>query len=199
MGRHRLPVSLLAGAAPFLLLGGVVGAGAALGAAVLTWVALGRREPPAVRRRREQVVRDLPHVVDLLAVTLASGAAPVTALSAITEAVDGPVVDELRAAERSLYLGRDPATVWRELGRRPGLSGLGRALVRAVESGASVSDALHRLSEDLQASSRLDAETQARAVGVRAAAPLGLCLLPAFILIGIVPLVASTARALLTF
>jgi hypothetical protein len=32
---------------------------------------------------------------------------------------------------------------------------------------------------------------------VRAAAPLGLCLLPAFVLVGVVPLVASTVAALL--
>ncbi len=70
-------------------------------------------------------------------------------------------------------------------------------MVRAIESGASVSDALQRLAEDLHASARLEAETKARAVGVRAAAPLGLCLLPAFVLIGVVPLVGSAVAALL--
>ena len=33
--------------------------------------------------------------------------------------------------------------------------------------------------------------TRARAVGVRAALPLGLCLLPSFLLLGIVPLVVG--------
>jgi len=197
LGRHRGLVALLAAGAPVVLLGGPLGVVAALGAGVLTWRALGAREPASVKRRRQRVARDLPHVVDLLAVTLASGAAPTTALALVASAVDGPVVDDLRSAERSLALGRDPERVWRELGQRPGLSSLGRAMVRAVETGASVSDALHRLADDLHAAARLDAETRARAVGVRAAAPLGLCLLPAFILIGVVPLVGSTALALL--
>jgi hypothetical protein len=70
-------------------------------------------------------------------------------------------------------------------------------MARAVETGASVSDALRRLAEDLQAVSRSEAEARARTVGVRAAAPLGLCLLPAFVLVGVVPLVAGTVASLL--
>lgn len=197
MGRHRRAISLLAGAAPVVLVGGVTGLLGAAVAVVVVHRLLGAREPAADRRRREQVVRSLPHVVDLLAVTLASGASPTHALSTVADALDGPVVAELRAAERSLALGRDPSTVWREVARRPGLAGLGRSMARAVETGASVSDSLLRLAADLHAQARLEAESRARAVGVRAAAPLGLCLLPAFVLVGVVPLVASTVTALL--
>ena len=197
LGRHRVVVSLLAGAAPVVLLGGVVGLVAAVVATVVVHRALGAREPASERRRRESVARSLPHVVDLLAVTLASGASPSAALTAVAAAVDGPVAEDLRAAEHSLRLGRDPVRVWREVARRPGLAALGRSMSRAVESGASVSEALHRLADDLHASARLYAESRARAVGVRAAAPLGLCLLPAFVLVGVVPLVAGTVSALL--
>ena len=133
----------------------------------------------------------------LLAVTLASGASPSSALTAVAAAVEGPIAAELRSAVHGLRLGRDPARVWRELSSRPGMAALGRAMARAVETGASVSDALHRLAEDLHASARLEGERKARTVGVRAAAPLGLCLLPAFVLLGVVPLVASTVSALL--
>ena len=195
--RHRWLVSLLAGAAPIVLLGGALGVAAAAVVALAVHRALVRREPSSLRRRRQEVARGLPQVVDLLAVTLSAGASPSSAISAVTSAVDGPVVAELRAVEHGLELGRDPARVWRELAQRPGLAPLGRTMARAIESGASVSDALHRLAEDLHASSRLEAESRARTVGVRAAAPLGLCLLPAFVLVGVVPLVGSTIGALL--
>ncbi len=198
VGRHRGLVSLLAAAAPVVILGGAVGLVAGVIAAVLVHRVLGSREPAHLRRRRELVARSLPQVVDLLAVTLAAGASPSSALSAVAAAVEGPIADELRAAEHSLELGRDPARVWREVSRRPGLAALGRAMTRAVETGSSVSDALHRLAEDLHASARLEAESRARAVGVRAAIPLGLCLLPAFVLLGVVPLVAGSVSALLT-
>jgi hypothetical protein len=39
-------------------------------------------------------------------------------------------------------------------------------------------------------------EERARGVGVRAAVPLGLCLLPSFVLLGVVPLVVSLLQSL---
>lgn len=197
LGRHRLLVSLLSGTAPVLLVGGVVGVVGGVVAVVVVHRLLGRREPAGVRRRRERIGRDLPQVVDLLAVALAAGSAPSTALAVVAAALGGPMAEELESARRSLTLGRDPARVWREVAGRPGLAALGRTMARAVETGASVSDALHRLSEDLQAVARSESEARARTVGVRAAAPLGLCLLPAFVLVGVVPLVASTVGSLL--
>lgn len=196
--RLRVLVALLAGTAAPVLLGGPLGlAGGAVTAALVHRMLL-RREPAGERRRREQVTRQLPHAVDLLAVVLAAGAAPSTALATVAAAVEGPVARELEAARHALALGRDPARVWREVARRPGLAALGRSMARAVETGAPVSDALHRLAEDLQAAARAEAESRARTVGVRAAAPLGLCLLPAFVLIGVVPLVAATVGSLLS-
>lgn len=197
MKRYRLLISLLAGAAPVMLIGGLVGVGAGVVAAVAVHRVLERRETAGARRRREQLTRSLPHVVDLLGVALAAGAAPSTALATVAAAVDGPASDELRVVQHGLSLGRDPARVWREVSRTPGLAPLGRAMARAVETGASVSEALHRLAEDLRAADLAEAEARARAVGVRAAAPLGLCLLPAFVLIGVVPLVAGTVSVLL--
>lgn len=197
VGRHRAGISVLAGAAPLVVVGGAVGVVCCVLAAAFVYRVLGAREPAHERRHREMVVRSLPQVVDLMAVMLASGASPSSALTAVADAVEGPVAAELRSAVHGLRLGRDPVRVWRELASRPGMAALGRAMARAVETGASVSDALHRLAEDLHASARLEGERKARTVGVRAAAPLGLCLLPAFVLLGVVPLVASTVSALL--
>ncbi len=195
--RHHLVVSAAAGLAPVLFLGGPVGVAGGLVVAVLVHRTLSRREPASARRRREAVARSLPHVVDLLAVALAAGAAPSTAFGSVADAVGGPVAEELDTVRRGLVLGRDPVQVFDDLARRPGLAPLGRALARAVETGASVSDTLHRLADDVAASARQDSEARARTVGVRAAAPLGLCLLPAFVLVGVVPLVAGAVGSLL--
>lgn len=193
--RHRLLVALAAALLLPVVLGGPVGWVGGLGAAAWVWRVVSALEPPGRRRRREGVQRDLPHAVDLLAVVLASGASPASALAAVADAVGAPLDAELGAVRRGLDLGRDPVEVWHEAGRRPGLSTLARAMVRALDGGAPVAEALHRLAEDLHASRRLDDEARARAVGVKVAAPLGLCLLPAFVLVGVVPLVGSTVRA----
>ena len=88
--------------------------------------------------------------------------------------------------------------MWREVASDPVLAPLGRVLARADESGAPVADAVARLSDDLARDARADAEDRARSVGVRAALPLGLCLLPAFVLVGIVPVVAGLVGPLLS-
>jgi pilus assembly protein TadC len=192
----RLVAALGVAVGVWVLAGGVSGALAAPVAAAACWWVTGRMEPAAVRRRRERLVAAVPHVVDLMAACLGAGLSPSAALEHVADAVGPPARDELVAVSARLRLGVDPGTVWRDLARHPQLGGLGRALARAVESGASVADAMQRLSDDLRRTARADVESRARAVGVKAAVPLGVCLLPAFVLVGVVPLVAGAVGVL---
>jgi Flp pilus assembly protein TadB len=192
----RVGVTLAAVVVVPALVGGAVGLLLAAVAGAVAWHLTGRLEPPAVRRRRERLVAAVPHVVDLLAACLAAGLSPTAALRRVAVAVDTPAREELQAVATRLDLGVDPVTVWRDLARHRELGGLGRCLARAVESGASVSEAMDRLAEDLRRSARAEVESRARAVGVQAAVPLGVCLLPAFVLVGVVPLVAGSLGVL---
>lgn len=187
-----------AGAGVWLLVGAPVGLPAGAVVAAVAWVAVGRMEAPADRRRREQMEAGLPLAVDLLAACLAAGQAPGTALSEVADALEGPVRDELARVAARLRLGADPVAVWREVAQRPLLGRVGRCVVRALDSGASVAEAMTRLAEDLRRDARTRVEARARSVGVRAALPLGLCMLPAFVLVGVVPLVVGSLSTLLT-
>ena len=197
ISRFRVVLSAAAGAGTTLMLGGLTGTALGLVAAVLVWRTVSRLEPPESRRRREGLARGLPHAVDLMASSLMVGASPSSAVELVANAVDPPLCVELQVVTRRLAMGVDPVRVWSDVGRHPQLGALGRCLARAIDSGASVADAMHRLAEDLRRSSRADVEARARTVGVKAAAPLGLCLLPAFILTGVVPLVAGSVSTLL--
>jgi Flp pilus assembly protein TadB len=196
MLRHRALVALLAGAGAALLVGGGAGPVAAVAGAAAAWVVIGRAEPPAVRRAREEVRRDLPHVVALLAATLRAGAAPGDGVAVVCAALPGAAADRLAGVPSRLALGVDPVRVWESLAADPDLAPLGRTLARAQATGAPVVAAVSRLADDLARRSRAEVEERARAVGVKAALPLGLCLLPAFVLIGIVPLVAALLSTL---
>lgn len=189
--RHRGWWSVLAGAAAFVFLSGPAGAIGGVAVAAGTWIAIGRAEPADVRARRAAVRRDLPYVVALLGATLRAGAAPADGVGQVSAALPGPATDRLAGAAARLSLGLDPVQVWSALADDPQLAGLGRTLARAHETGAPVGAAVERLADELSRSQRADTEERARAVGVRAAVPLGLCLLPAFVLIGIVPLVVA--------
>lgn len=194
--RGRPLLCVLAGVGVALFLGGPGGLAAGAVATVGSWVILGRAEPTAVRREREAVQRELPHVVTLLAAALRAGAAPAEAARLVCRALPGPATRRLEGTVAHLELGADPSQVWERLAREPGLAPLGRALGRSQATGASVVTVVDRLSDELAREARGQVEDRARAVGVKAAVPLGLCLLPAFVLIGIVPLVAGLLSTL---
>ena len=194
--RHRLLCSLLAGIGAATVVGGPAALPTAVVATVVAWVVITRAEPPEVRRKAEQVRRDLPALVTLLASALRSGAPPAEALATVAAALPGPAAERLSTVASRLRLGDDPVTAWAELARDPDLGPLGRALSRAQMTGSSVVGAVDRLADDLARSARAAVEDKARAVGVKAAVPLGLCLLPSFVLIGIVPLAAGLLRSL---
>lgn len=187
----RLAWSVAAGLGAWTVLGGRLGVPAGLVCAAGSWVVLARTEPSAVRRRREDARRQLPHLVGLLVGPLRAGAATEEALALVCAALPGPAADRFEDVRRRLRWGTDPAVVWDDLGSDPELGLLGRTLARAHGSGASVGEAIEALSAELGHAGRADVEDRARQVGVRAAVPLGLCLLPAFLLLGIVPLVAG--------
>lgn len=159
------------------------------GAAAHQWVS--RAEFAADRRRRERLEQDLPLAVDLLVACLSAGRPPAAALSVVAAAVQGPVAEELRAVTARLDMGADALSVWHRLAHDPALGPLGRSFARATRSGSSVTAVLSRCADDLRRRRRSAAQARARSVGVQAAGPLGACFLPAFVLVGIVPTVAS--------
>ena len=168
---------------------------------------LGRLEPAGRRAEREQLVADLPLLLDLLASCLAGGAAMPEAAEAVARAVPGPAGRRLTAVCAALAVGCPPAEAWAALsGSASGgvgvddedpLAAAARALGRAAEGGAPVAGAVSRLAADARAQARSRGEQAARRVGVLAVAPLGLCFLPAFVLLGIVPVIAGLAGPLL--
>lgn len=76
--------------------------------------------------------------------------------------------------------------------------GLARALAPSWDRGSSPVDALAALSETLLDNAGAAGEAAAAELGVRIALPLALCLMPAFILVGIVPLLLALVGSVMT-
>ena len=197
--RIRPVLVTLGFAAGWALVGGPAGIVIGLAIAAVGWRVLEGSESPAARRRRELLAAEQPIAVQLVAECLRAGAAVGPALRSVADALPGPCGDELAAVERRLALGTDPGQVWAELAIHPDLAALGRTLGRAHETGASIADAIDALSADLRARARSAVEERAKSVDVRASAPLGACFLPAFVVLGVVPLVASIFASMRLF
>jgi Flp pilus assembly protein TadB len=195
--RKVLLVSALSGLAVAITLGGVAGVIGGVAAAVAATYALHRMEPRLVRIRRERLIEELPLAAGMLAACLRAGRSPERAVELIGQAVPGPLGVELSLVAEALRLGARAEVAWARILDEPALAPFGRALIRTWDSGAPLADTLDRLADDARRTIRSQADRRARAVGVKAALPLGLCFLPAFLLIGVVPVIAGSIVGLL--
>ncbi|NDU73978.1 type II secretion system F family protein [Actinomadura sp. DSM 109109] len=186
-----------AGVVCVVTLGGVAGGVIGVLVAAAVWLSFGRLGSGERRRRRARLIADLPVAVDLLAACLRGGAPWHEAVEAVAGAVGGPLGEELRAVSAQIRLGADPAEAWLALAEEPMLAPLARAAVRAASTGAALAPSLSRLARDQRRVARSAAAARARAAGIRALAPLGLCFLPAFVLLGVVPAIAGIASTIL--
>ncbi len=189
------PLLLFAGSA--IAIGGPIGVvtGVLLGA--LARLVLPRFEAASARRDRLARERQLPLFIDLLAACLSAGIVTDEALLAAAAAVGEPLAGIIQAAVTSIRWGADPVATWRSIEAIDGLHEVAGALVRSVESGSPLADLLPKLARDARDTRRTRVEAKTRTAGVRLMAPLGLMFLPAFVLLGVVPVVASWATLLL--
>ena len=196
-GPLRLAGPVLAGVATAALLGGTGGVLVGAVVAAATFVGLGRLEPRDRRAQREALERQAPLVVDLVAACLASGAPLERSLDVASAAVGSPAAEVLTRATTALRLGGDPHAVWAEVARHEPLAAMARAVARSQQTGAPLATLLPRVADQARAAHRTAAEARIRTAAVRLTAPLGVAFLPAFVLLGVVPVVASWVGRLL--
>jgi Flp pilus assembly protein TadB len=190
---RRLPVLAAGLAVAALLGGGLIGLLGGTVVAICADRAMGKDadERRAARVAAQALEEDLPGACDLLAVCLTAGVPVGAALAGVGVAMPGPVGAELSAVAALLRLGAEPRTAWQ--GAPSELAPLGRVLIRAGESGSTVTAALRELAAEGRSAARARTETAVRRAGVWVLAPLGLCFLPAFLCLGVVPLVLGIA------
>ena len=135
---------------------------------------------------------DLALALDLAAAALRCGQPLASALHLAAPAA-GAAEDRLRQVAVLLRLGAEASEAWAEVASGP-LAPLARAAVRSADSGVRLAAVFETLARDLRRDLVAAAQHRAQRVGVSALAPLGLCFLPAFVCLGIVPVVVGIAR-----
>ena len=147
--------------------------------------------------RCSAIERSLPDVVDLLRLGVHAGLTPHQLLPTVLPvlpAVVAPAFEEvLRRVELGVRLGD-------ALDALDALGDSAHPLVAAIRStafdGTALLPALDRVAIDTRLLRRRRAELDARRLPVQLLFPLVLCVLPAFVLLAVVPLVAASIGAI---
>lgn len=122
----------------------------------------------------------------LACTVLESGTSLPAALTALGQACG---ISGLKKTAKLLVLGVSWPQAWKDL---PDFPDLAHCLEPAWTSGVNPQILLSRAAQLERASQVRRSQIQAQKLGVRLSLPLGLCQLPAFVLLGVVPVILST-------
>ncbi|MEU4315495.1 type II secretion system F family protein [Nocardia sp. NPDC024068] len=138
---------------------------------------------------------------DLLAACLRAGLPTASAVRAVVPTAPAALGPPLRRVADLLAMGADPATAWSSADPDPAADSdfvsLARLARRSARSGSSLAAAVGELAGERRARVEEAATARAERAGVLIGGPLGLCFLPAFICLGIVPVIIGLAGGVL--
>lgn len=150
------------------------------------------RVKTTIKERRQAIFRDLPYVLDLITLSTEAGQDLTSALRTVIEqGPPGPLLEELRATQQEIQLGKTRADALRSMAERvdlPELSSLVFALIQAEQLGASVSAVLRIMAEEMRVKRWTLADEAAGKVPVKLMAPLVVCIFPASFIVLFVPI-----------
>jgi tight adherence protein C len=153
----------------------------------------------ANRRRLRELDAELPQFLDVLAAASTAGLSAPLAVRRAAEVVRGPLHDELAAALRASDLGARWRDELRGLAERFDLPDLRRTvsvITRTETLGASLSASTIELAERVRSSRRQRVTERARTAPVKMLFPLVFLVLPAFLLLTVVPVLLTTMQSI---
>jgi tight adherence protein C len=164
-------------------------------------VAIGRRRWIAARRRRlarTAAANALPDVVDLLVVAIGAGLTPTLAVRQLAALAPPPFAAAFAEVDRRVGHGQRLADALTALVDDVGepIRPVVASIASAERYGAPLGPTLELLAHEARHERRRRAEEVARTLPVKLCFPLVGCILPAFVLLTIAPLIAGALRSL---
>jgi tight adherence protein C len=153
----------------------------------------------SLRRRERRLDAEIPQLLDVLAAGTAAGLSAQLALQRSVPALRGPLADELASLLDAVALGGRWRVELAALSNKmniPDLRRAANAITRTEMLGVSLADTLRDLAADVRAARRATATERARKAPVKMLFPLVFMILPAFLLLTVVPVLLSTLRSI---
>ncbi|MEO8425309.1 MAG: type II secretion system F family protein [Actinomycetota bacterium] len=141
----------------------------------------------------------IPQLLDLLAAASSAGLSGQLALRRSIDALGGPLAAELVDALDAVDLGarwRDELSAAAERLDLPDLRRTVAALSRTETLGASLADSTAELAASVRVARRAAVTERARTAPVKMLFPLVFLVLPAFLLLTVVPVLLTTVRSI---
>ncbi|WP_237563335.1 type II secretion system F family protein [Arthrobacter sp. H-02-3] len=155
-----------------------------------------RRGTQAGRQPGYPGLRDTAMMLELIGAMLDAGAGLGRSLELIAALVPQELGRQLRPVVSALAIGADWDTAWHSSGGQAcELLALRDTLTFAALTGAPSSALLYAQAARLRRERNRAAEQRAAALGVKLVVPLGLCSLPAFVCLGVVPVLLGLVPA----
>lgn len=155
-----------------------------------------------ISRRRDEIRRAVPNVLDLIVVCVEAGLSLNAAIQRITEETKNTFTalsEELHLVNQEILIGKTRADAFRNLARRTGvdeLRSLAVTLIQADKLGTSVASSLRVLADSLRIKRRQRAEEAAHKTQVKLVFPLVLLIFPELMVILVGPAMITLIRAL---
>jgi len=150
------------------------------------WIAPGWIVGSRATRRREQIGRELPDALDLLAVSVEAGLGFDGAIAKLTEHMEGSLVDELSLALGEMRVGESRAEALKKFAARvdtPEVSSFVRAIIQADQLGISLGKILRVQATDSRLKRQAAAEEKAMKAPIKMLFPTVIFIFPAMFIV----------------
>ncbi len=150
------------------------------------------------RMRREEMRRDLPDVLDILAVSVEAGMSFDAALAKLSEHKQGPLVEQFELVLSELAIGENRAYALRKMSDRldiPELTAVVTALIQSEQLGTPLGHILRTQATESRARRRVAAEERAMKAPVKMVIPIGIFIFPSVFIVIIAPAIITIAKA----
>jgi tight adherence protein C len=153
----------------------------------------------AARRRRAAMDAEVPQLLDLLAAGSSAGLAAPLALRRSIDGLRGPLATELGRTLDAVDLGarwRDELGGFADRSQLPDLTRAVAAVTRTESLGSSLAESTRELAATVRAARRAAVTERARTAPVKMLFPLVFLVLPAFLLLTVVPVLLTTLQSI---
>ena len=151
------------------------------------------------RRRRDQMRRDLPNALDVLAVSVEGGLGFNAALARLGQYLEGPLVEEFLLVLAELRIGESLSSALRKMALRveiPELTAVVNSLIQAEQLGSPLGKMLKIQAEESRGRRQVASEERAMKAPVKMLLPTAIFIFPAMFVVILGPALLKISSSL---